>query len=320
MRGYFLMISGVSVLGMSGCWLDNGSTPVTTDTASGDDTQISGSDAISGTDASSGTDAISGTDVSADTDTASGDVTIGCTVGTDTCGAGKFCSAPTGQCGGTGTCAAKPQVCPMDCGAFCGCDGKAYCTEGIATGAGDVLAHSGACGAATQWLTTCGAPVCSGVKPIPGVAACTTQKAGDACTAGAAPCDLQNACQQELTCTDKDPKLNPGGCPISRRAKKTDIRYLDADDVAKLQTELLATKLATYKYRDAGPQAPQQLGFIIDDQPDSPAVDARRDMVDLYGYLSMSVAALQAQQKQLVQQARRIEQLEAAVRDASVCR
>ena len=43
-------------------------------------------------------------------------------------------------------------------------------------------------------------------------------------------------------------------------------------------------------------------------------------MVDLYGYLSMSVAALQAQQKQLVQQARRIEQLEAAVRDASVCR
>ncbi len=40
--------------------------------------------------------------------------------------------------------------------------------------------------------------------------------------------------------------------------------------MAQLQAELLATKLATYRYRDAGPQAPQQLGFIIDDQPDSP--------------------------------------------------
>jgi len=43
-------------------------------------------------------------------------------------------------------------------------------------------------------------------------------------------------------------------------------------------------------------------------------------MVDLYGYLSMSVAAIQQQQRQLAEQARRIEQLEAALRDAHVCR
>ena len=100
---------------------------------------------------------------------------------------------------------------------------------------------------------------------------------------------------------------------------KTDIHYLDAQDAARLQTELLATKLATYKYRDAGAQAPQQLGFIIDDQPGSPAVDARRDMVDLYGYLSMSVAALQVQQRQLTEQARRIEQLEKALQSSRIC-
>ena len=49
------------------------------------------------------------------------------------------------------------------------------------------------------------------------------------------------------------------------------------------------------------------------------AVDARRDMVDLYGYLSMSVAALQVQQRQLREQAKRIEQLEVAVRAAPIC-
>lgn len=305
MRIIFLSIAIASLLGLSGCWLDSGGTDVTADSGNGEDSQISGSDTFSGTDA------------------ASSDVALGCTVGSDACGAGKYCSAPVGQCTGQGTCAVRPQQCTLEYGPICGCDGKDYGNGCEANSAGVVMSKGGSCkAAATQWYTTCGSPVCGSIQPTPsGMSVCSgAQVAGQACGTAGAECDLHNDCQQHLKCTDKDPKLNPGGCPISRRSKKTDIRYLDANDAVQLQTELLATKLATYKYRDAGPQAPQQLGFIIDDQPDSPAVDARRDMVDLYGYLSMSVAALQVQQRQLTEQARRIEQLERALQTAPVCR
>ncbi len=309
MRTFFLTVTSLSLLGLSGCWLDGGSTEATADSGAGEDSQIAGSDTTAGTDAAT-------TDVTAGTDVAS----AGCTVGDTSCGAGSYCSAPEGQCTGKGTCAKRPEACPAIYGPICGCDGKDYGNGCEANAAGVVMNTGGSCKAATtKWYTTCGAPVCSGPKADPSLPACTTQKEGDACAPGAVTCDLVNACQQHLICADKDPKTGAGGCPISRRSKKTDIRYLDANDVAKLQSELLATKLATYKYRDAGPQAPQQLGFIIDDQPNSPAVDAKRDMVDLYGYLSMSVAALQVQQRQLTEQAKRIEQLEKALRNAPIC-
>ncbi|MGH7896283.1 MAG: hypothetical protein ACREQL_16575, partial [Candidatus Binatia bacterium] len=41
------------------------------------------------------------------------------------------------------------------------------------------------------------------------------------------------------------------------------------------------------------------LGFIIDDVGTSPAVAADGGHVDLYGYTSMAVAAIQAQQKRI---------------------
>jgi hypothetical protein len=296
MRTLFLTLTSAILLVLGACSNDTGSGGISADTGPGDDNQISGTDAISN------------------------DVATTCVVGSDTCGAGHFCSAPVGQCTGSGTCAARPQICTLEYGPICGCDGKDYGNGCQANSAGVVMNKGGSC-TPTRWYTTCGMPVCgTSPKPDPNVPACTTQKDGDACTTGAPACDLLNDCGQHLVCADKDPKTNPGGCPISRRAKKTDIRYLNADDVKKLQGELLKTKLATYKYKDAGPQAPQQLGFIIDDQPDSPAVDARRDMVDLYGYLSMSVAAIQVQQKQLAEQARRIEQLEKKLSAAPACK
>ena len=303
MRALLLTVSSISLLSLSGCWLDSASTEVTTDGGNTEDVQISGSDTTAGTDAATGEVA-----------------PTGCTVGDSSCGTGNYCSASDGQCAGKGTCAKRPEACPAIYGPICGCDGKDYGNGCEANAAGVGMNKGGSCtAAATKWYTTCGAPVCAGPKADPSLPACTTQKEGDACTPGAVTCDLVNACQQHLQCAQKDPKTGAGGCPISRRSKKTDIRYLDNTDVAKLQAELLATKLATYKYRDAGPQAPQQLGFIIDDQPDSPAVDAKRDMVNLYGYLSMSVAALQVQQRQLAEQAKRIEQLENALRAAPIC-
>ena len=55
----------------------------------------------------------------------------------------------------------------------------------------------------------------------------------------------------------------------------------------------MATKLATYNYRReiADPSVPH-LGFIIEDMPESLAVDRGHDRVDMYGYLSMVLATV----------------------------
>ena len=47
------------------------------------------------------------------------------------------------------------------------------------------------------------------------------------------------------------------------------------------------------------PAAAPHLGFIIEDVEPSPSVDSAHDMVDLYGYLSMAVGAIQVQAKQI---------------------
>ena len=98
-----------------------------------------------------------------------------------------------------------------------------------------------------------------------------------------------------------------GPCPISTRTLKTEIRYLEADDVAAVSDALLRLRLAEYRYRDAGLPAGRQLGIIIEDAPGSYAVDERARMVDLYGRASMLLA--DAKEKE-----RRIEALEETVR------
>jgi hypothetical protein len=95
----------------------------------------------------------------------------------------------------------------------------------------------------------------------------------------------------------------PPNCPISRRAFKDDIRYLDGADRRRLYSELRDIRLARYRYKGEPDSATRRLGFIIDDAPASPAVNADGQTVDLYGYMSMAVAALQ-------EQARKIERLE----------
>src|SRR5438552_16580001 len=57
-------------------------------------------------------------------------------------------------------------------------------------------------------------------------------------------------------------------------------------------------RLATFRYKEAA-AARTQLGFIIDDVAPSPSIDPARDMVDLYGYTSMAVAALQTQAREI---------------------
>jgi hypothetical protein len=64
--------------------------------------------------------------------------------------------------------------------------------------------------------------------------------------------------------------------------------------------EALHIRLATYRYRpEAGDPAPTHLGFVIEDDPASPAVTPDRQHVDLYGYVSMAVATIQEQAREI---------------------
>ena len=156
------------------------------------------------------------------------------------------------------------------------------------------------------WYYTCGDPVCGGHRDHPGVPPCSAgETPGAACSPEGATCDPGTDCNQLLVCATSDPTYG-GRCPISRRDAKEDIRYLGAEEARRLHDELMKFRLATFRYKEAA-AARTQLGFVIDDVAPSPSIDPARDMVDLYGYTSMAVAALQTQ-------AREIEALEREVR------
>jgi len=109
-------------------------------------------------------------------------------------------------------------------------------------------------------------------------------------------------------CVDRDGGIVCVCEGISRRAFKRDIRYVDDALRAELAEEILATPLATYRYKDS---CERRLGFIIDDMPDpSFAIGSDRTHVDEYGYESLLLAAIQEQQKTLDGLRRRIDRAE----------
>ena len=96
------------------------------------------------------------------------------------------------------------------------------------------------------------------------------------------------------------------------RAKR-EIAYVDESTETRLHDDVMSVRLATYRYKPGvtGEDA-QHLGFIIEDMPEgSPAVLASRDRVDLYGYMSMAVATLKVQERELEALKKRVARLEA---------
>ncbi len=170
-----------------------------------------------------------------------------------------------------------------------------------------------------MFFYTCGDPVCGGHQPHPGVPACTTEQVGAPCACLGEECDPGDACNRLLECATSDP-THGGMCPISRRRYKQDIQYLSTQDVKRLHDVLLTFRLASYQYKLPGLSADTHLGFIIDDVEPSPSVAANGDTVDLYGYTSMAVAAVQEQAREIDQLTREVESLRQELKEARLGR
>jgi hypothetical protein len=100
---------------------------------------------------------------------------------------------------------------------------------------------------------------------------------------------------------------SPQACPISTRTKKEAIRYLGDAEMQDLADRTLSTRLATYRYTSGDPST--HLGFIIEDDPESPAITGDRGHVDLYAYTSMAVATLQMQSREIAELRREVDAL-----------
>jgi hypothetical protein len=166
---------------------------------------------------------------------------------------------------------------------------------------------------ATLWQT-CGDPVCRGwiAKGLP---RCGPHVAGGRCFARMVgqECDPVDACNTTLMCDFANP-IGSGACPISRAAFKRDITYLSLSQADALYGDLRDVKLAKWIYKDDVTGAPHT-GFIIDDMVSgSPAVTRDGDHVDLYGYTSMTVAAVQAQARRIDALEKEIAELKALVK------
>jgi hypothetical protein len=198
--------------------------------------------------------------------------------------AGTRAGVPDGMsCSSKSTCNYDGAVC--SCGVFCSnypirmpdCDPDA----GITTSCCDTTK--------VAWHCFDGPKYCATNRPKIG----TPCKAGDACAF-----DVAVECgQSRMECRDGVWQIGNTSCPVSTAAAKDDIVYVTPADAEYLRRELMKIPLATYRYKG---QTDHHLGFVIEDlPPTSPAVLPSRDRVDLYGYLSMAVAAIQRQDKEI---------------------
>jgi hypothetical protein len=80
---------------------------------------------------------------------------------------------------------------------------------------------------------------------------------------------------------------------------KRDIERLDDAALERIAEELRQIQLTTYQYKTDPAAGPRRLGFIIDDTKTPYPINADGNSVDLYGYMSMAVAAIQVQSREI---------------------
>jgi hypothetical protein len=207
-----------------------------------------------------------------------------CTGGSWTTLAAKCVQLPPVTCPVTRD-AAAGQVCPTD---------QAYCMYGDLSCACTNCSTGPVnfCGGSYTWH--CAAPNADPACP-PGI-----PLLGSACSANGQVCTYACGAGGGRTCKQGAWYTSNGGpCPVSARRAKKDILYLGPADRQRIADDLARFRLATYEYRDPALAGQRHLGFIIEDVPGSPAVDRDGNMVDLYGYASMLVAAVQAQGEEI---------------------
>lgn len=183
-----------------------------------------------------------------------------------------------------------------------------------ASSSGASSSGSSSGGGALTWYYTCGYPSCpvssggdaSVVTGLTDDAGAPCPAVGTACTSDGATCGTSTGsfhCGAVETCAASDPTMTKYGCPISSRQHKDGITYVSDDELQTLHDETLRFQLATYNYKpDVADPAARHLGFLIEDTPPaSPAVGWSRQRVDLYGYLSMVVATMQVQEKEITE-------------------
>jgi hypothetical protein len=166
-----------------------------------------------------------------------------------------------------------------------------------------------------HWHMTCGDPVCrTDATPFddPKIPNCTTQKLGGACSNDGELCDGVASCGAKFICSANDPSKGP--CPISRARFKEEVEYLSPEQRREVRDQLMSVPLASYRYVHA-PEAGPQLGFIIEDV--APSVAVSGDHVNMYGYLSMAVAAIQEQQQEIARLHREVAEQRATLRELS---
>ena len=188
------------------------------------------------------------------------------------------------SCSSKMTCAYEGSLC--SCGVYCPsypiamrpCDADA----GITTGCCDTTK--------VAWHCFDGPKYCASTRPRIGTA-CT---AGDTCAF-----EVAGECgQSRMECRAGVWQMANTACPVSTAAAKENIAYVSDSDAEHLRDALMKLPLATYRYKNS--DGAPHLGFIIEDTPlQSPAVLPSRDRVDLYGYVTMAVAALQRQEKDI---------------------
>jgi hypothetical protein len=91
---------------------------------------------------------------------------------------------------------------------------------------------------------------------------------------------------------------------------KNDVSYLAAPELEAAAHRALAVPLAHFRYKDEPGSRGPHLGFIIEDVGPIEGVDVPSGTVDLYGYTSLVLAAVQVQAHEIEQLQARVRQLE----------